>query len=335
MKFLTISQAGNILKQGGIIAFPTETVYGLGAVASNEQAVEKIYKAKHRPADNPLICHFYSINQIKTYVKDMPEIVELLFKHFSPGPLSILLNLPENSPLAPATRGSDTVICRIPDHPLALELVKEVGEPLAAPSANTSGKMSGTTAEMVATDLEGKIDGVIDGGPCRIGIESTILDGRNKDSLTILRPGIIGKKELEKFFNKIRQKKMFEELPVVDSVGNNSVNTTPGSKYRHYAPTTPLYAVVQKDQIPKKSNIALIGTTESFLGLEPQSGVHHLSLGSKNNLEEVVRNLYQIFFLLDSLMVSEAYFIVEDWGNSSLAEALKNRLSKVLLTNPI
>jgi L-threonylcarbamoyladenylate synthase len=186
MKFLTISQAGNILKQGGIIAFPTETVYGLGAVASNGQAVEKIYKAKHRPADNPLICHFYSINQIKTYVKDMPEIVELLFKHFSPGPLSILLNLPENSPLAPATRGSDTVICRIPDHPLALELVKEVGEPLAAPSANTSGKMSGTTAEVRAVVTKEEAE--------KIDEDWSIFEGRH-DLFLLEKERVISERE--------------------------------------------------------------------------------------------------------------------------------------------
>jgi L-threonylcarbamoyladenylate synthase len=333
--YKTVQEAVAILLNGGIVAFPTETVYGLGACATDQAAIQKIYLAKNRPSDNPLICHFFSIAQVKEYVAELPQVAELLLTHFSPGPLSVLLNLPPHSPLLPATGGRRTVMCRIPAHPIALELLREVKIPLAAPSANTSGKMSGTTAEMVEHDLGNKIDGVIDGGPTTIGLESTIIEATDNTYLTILRPGSIGAKELDEFLTTCYEDKKISSRVTI-TVGTRE-ETTPGAKYHHYAPSTPLHAVSDIRHIILKPKSAILATEETLTAIKSQAQknseadtkeIFYLSLGT--DPESVARNLYKNFYELDKLKVTEAYIVIPPWGDSSIEQALKNRVSKVL-----
>ncbi len=334
---ISINEAKKILLGGGIVAFPTETVYGLGAVATNANAVQKVYQAKNRPNDNPLICHFYCPSQIKEYVSPISKTAELLLNYFTPGPISFLFNLRDNSPLLPATGGRNSVICRIPSHPLALELLYQVGIPIAAPSANTSGKMSGTTAEMVEKDLGSKIDGIIDGGSATIGLESTIIDARQENEITVLRPGAIGVTELQSFLDDCCEKKLIEKKVTVKN--SAATETTPGTKYQHYSPVTPIFLIKKIAEITTQDTIALLITQEKqnefkIHSTEPifkKRGMYYICLGSEKDLAGIAQNLYRNFYELDRLKVKKAYFLKTDWGNSSLAQAIQNRLNKVLL----
>ncbi len=328
--------------QGGVVAFPTETVYGLGAIATNSTAVEKIFKAKNRPADNPLICHFFNVAQIKQYVASMPPAVELLLNHFAPGPLSVLLPLPSASPLLPATLGRPAVICRIPNHPVALELLQKINLPIAAPSANISGRMSGTTAEMVEEELGDRIDGVVNGGLCAVGLESTILDCRNKNIFTVLRPGVLGRTELQSFLNTAfaEGKLSAPVLIQFQSDAHTSVEVIPGAKYRHYAPNIPVQTILSLAEIKNQTNIAVVASREEFFAegifFENNSasfeknGVYYFSLGSKKDLSTIACSLYQVLFNLDHVPVTHAYLLNEEWGEGSVALALKNRLEKII-----
>lgn len=331
---IDIDQAVSILQHGGIIAFPTETVYGLGAVATHEEAIQKVFVAKNRPQDNPLICHFYSVDQIAEYVTHIPLPVKILFQNFSPGPLSILLDLPKNSPLLKATSGQPRVVCRIPSHPYALELLQKIQIPLAAPSANTSGKMSGTDIDMIEKDLGSAIDGVIDGGVCSIGLESIIIDGRSEDRITILRPGSIGLEEIKKVLDSAYEAGILEYLVEVLEVEKNTTFVVPGAKYRHYSPKTPVYGVCDWKNIPKIYECAIVGTEESLQEYKNKNtSVAHtyISLGSRHDVAQIAKNLYKSLYYIDQTQVSKAYFLVEDWGNTSIAKALYNRLQKILL----
>lgn len=327
--FLTTAEAASVIKNGGIVAFPTETVYGLGALASNTEAVEKVFIAKNRPKDNPLICHFESIDQIKSYVAECNETAQIIMHAWMPGPCSLLLPLPKNSPLLPATLGQPSVICRIPLHPLAQELIKFVGAPTAAPSANRSGKMSGTNASMVENDFGNNIDGIIDGGQATVGIESTILDVSDKTHVRILRPGALGEIELQELFT---EAKMLGKIDYPVRISNTSehAKTIPGAKYRHYAPNTSIVPIQSVEEITTKDSFAIIGTHEQIIKLSSDLKKANLfDLGSHTNLPAIAQSLYRTFFELDMLQVSRAYFILENWGNSSLAHALSNRLQKV------
>lgn len=334
---LTISEAKKILLDGGIVAFPTETVYGLGAVATNEGAIQKVFQAKNRPSDNPLICHFYCPSQIKEYVSPISKTTELLLNYFTPGPISFLFNLPKNSPLTPATGGRNSVICRIPSHPTALELLYQTQLPIAAPSANTSGKMSATTAEMVEKDLGSKIDGIIDGGSATVGLESTIIDARSEDTVTVLRPGAIGVTELQAFLDDCYEKKLIDKKVIVKN--GTTTETTPGTKYRHYSPVTPIFLIKKPTEISGRDNAALLLTQEKqnelkIYNTEPifkKGNTYYIRLGSEKDLAGIAQNLYRNFYELDKLKVKKAYFLKTNWTNSSLAQAIQNRLNKVLL----
>src|SRR4030095_968216 len=227
---ITAAEAAALLLNGKVVAVPTETVYGLAAIATLPAAVAKIFEIKNRPADNPLICHFYNTDQIRKYVKSIPGNTEKLLQQFSPGPVSFMFDLPADSPVKFATCGSEQVIARIPNHAVFLEIIQETNEPVAAPSANTSGKISPTSAEMVETDIGTKIDGIVDGGISHIGLESTILDARSEDAVYILRPGAIGEREISRVLPDVKV------FPLQHDTGE----VIPGSKYKHYAPNTPL-----------------------------------------------------------------------------------------------
>jgi L-threonylcarbamoyladenylate synthase len=218
-----IQQAAALLKKGELIAFPTETVYGLGALLSQESALKKIYLAKGRPSDNPLIVHLLAIQDVLQVACDIPDIFWKLSAFFSPGPLTYVL---KKAPIVPAiiSGGLDTIAVRFPSHPIARELLEATGEAIAAPSANLSGKPSGTQASHILEDFEDKIAGVIDGGKAPLGLESTVIN-LTVTPPVILRPGTVTKEAIEDVLG----------LQLGDKVGGEAL-MSPGMKYRHYAP---------------------------------------------------------------------------------------------------
>lgn len=218
-----IEQAAFIIRQGGLVAFPTETVYGLGADAMNEQAVQKIFQAKGRPADNPLIVHVSSIDMLGRVADEINDKANTLIEKFCPGPLTLVLRRrPEIAPTVSA--GLQTVAVRMPDHAVALALIDKADTPIAAPSANSSGKPSPTAAHHVLRDLDGRIDMILDGGLTNIGIESTVLDVTG-DIPMILRPGWITQEMLAETIGDVRQ-----------AISEDELRRSPGTRYRHYSP---------------------------------------------------------------------------------------------------
>jgi len=220
-------KAGSYLKEGRLVAFPTETVYGLGASIYIPSAIRSIFQTKGRASDNPLIAHISSIQQVQELAVEIPDDFFLLANHFFPGPLTIVLKKhPSISPIV--SGGQESIAFRMPNHPIARQLIEIVGEPLVAPSANLSGRPSSTNARHVLDDFHGKIAAVIDGGPSEIGLESTVLSLHNGRPL-LLRPGSIRKESLESVLKKT--------IPILDKkVDPSSPVLSPGLKYRHYAP---------------------------------------------------------------------------------------------------
>lgn len=231
-----IFMAAELLKRGEPIVFPTETVYGLGAPIFIPEAIEKIFSLKGRPADNPLIVHVASIEEALTLTEDIPPSFFLLANRFWPGPLALVLKrhprVPQN-----VSAGQPTIAIRMPSHPIALQLIRAVGSPLAAPSANLSGRPSPTCAQDAAEDLEGKVALILDGGPCSIGIESTVLSLVGPTP-TLLRPGQITKEEIEE---------VLQQEIALPHLGAAIVS--PGMKYRHYAPKARLRLVYNREDL--------------------------------------------------------------------------------------
>ncbi|MCH5164739.1 MAG: threonylcarbamoyl-AMP synthase [Clostridiales bacterium] len=295
---------------GGLVAFPTETVYGLGANALNPEAVKKIYDAKGRPSDNPLICHIYDKAQIEQFAFITPTAEKLIDK-FMPGPITIVLQKKQIVPSV-VTGGLDTVGIRMPNHKCALELIRECGVPLCAPSANTSTKPSPTLAEHVLHDLDGKIKYILDGGRCSVGLESTIVDCVNN---TLLRQGGTPKEEIEAVIGKLNR-------PIV---GN--VPLCPGMKYKHYSPNANVYLALpgidMHRRIEQKYDEA--SGKKIILSLGGNYGDRNTyCIG--NSVEEYAYNLFAQFRRLDG----EGYDIiicegVDDYG---VGAALMNRIHK-------
>ena len=231
-----ISAAADILRQGGLVGIPTETVYGLGANALDAEAVNKIFEAKGRPQDNPLIIHIPGPQWLPRYCEDVPPLAYTLARKFWPGPLTMIL---KRKPIVPdaTTAGLDTVGVRCPDHQVTLSIIREAGVPVAAPSANTSGHPSCTTAADVMEDMEGKIDAVVDGGPCQVGVESTIVD-LTCDPPRLLRPGGMPLEALEEVVGPLTVDKA-----VTEPLKDGEQPKAPGMKYRHYAPKAPVTVV--------------------------------------------------------------------------------------------
>lgn len=215
-----LKKAASLILSGQLMAFPTETVYGIGAHLFNEAAIAKIFKAKNRPQDNPLIAHLSKLSDVERIAINIPDAFYLLAKHFFPGPLTIVLQKADTVPKI-VSAGGGTIAFRFPSHPVAKRLIELVGAPLVAPSANLSGRPSPTSASHVLSDLEGRIAGVIDGGGCAFGIESTVIS--LIDEPTLLRPGVIELEAIEQVLGK----KLI--------VGSKQI-VSPGMKYRHYAP---------------------------------------------------------------------------------------------------
>ncbi len=220
---------GKIIKEGGLVSFPTETVYGLGANALSDDAVRKIFVAKGRPGDNPLIVHISDISELTGIAEDVPEAAIKLFEAFSPGPLTVVLKKKDCLPES-VTAGLSTVAVRIPSHPIARALISAAGVPIAAPSSNLSGRPSPTTAEHVIADMTGRIDAIIDGGSCSVGVESTVVEIVD-EGVNILRPGGITKSDIEKVVGSVTV-----DRHVTTEVKSGEVPKSPGMKYKHYAP---------------------------------------------------------------------------------------------------
>ena len=232
----SLDVAAKALQQGEIVSFPTETVYGLGAIATSQEAVLKVFEAKGRPSDNPLIVHISDINQMTSTVEEVPEIALTLAKAFWPGPLTLILKAKPGIYAPALSAGLPTVSFRMPNHPLTLELITKVGIPLVGPSANLSTKPSPTKVEHVFEDMNGRIRGIVDGGSSTVGVESTVIDLTNEEGPVILRPGVITKEQIESVIGPIQSS-------VTTKTGEKEVPKSPGMKYRHYAPETPVLIV--------------------------------------------------------------------------------------------
>lgn len=238
-----IEEAAAILRDGGLLGIPTETVYGLGANGLNEKAVAHIFEAKGRPQDNPLILHIPDASWLERYCKEIPLTAYQLAKAYWPGPMTMILKRKDIVPNA-VTAGLDTVGMRCPAHPLCREIIAASGVPVAAPSGNTSGRPSPTTAQHMLEDMDGKINAIVDGGPCSVGVESTIID-LTETPARLLRPGGITLEQLEAVLGEVAV-----DPAVTRLMGAGEQPKAPGMKYRHYAPKAPV-TVVTGD--PKKS----------------------------------------------------------------------------------
>lgn len=238
-----LDEAVSLLREGGLVAFPTETVYGLGALATRDDSVKKVYAAKGRPSDNPLIVTVADEAMMRPYAKEVPERAEKLIKHFWPGPLTILLLAKEGALPESVTGGLPTVAFRCPDDQLTHDLIAKLGYPIVGPSANTSTKPSPTTAQHVYHDLKGKIAGIVDGGETEVGLESTIVD-LSVNPAVVLRPGKITPEEISQVLGE-------EVLINRGQVSDKDVPKAPGMKYRHYAPSAQVYVVDQAETFDK------------------------------------------------------------------------------------
>lgn len=323
-----MQHAGEVLKSGGLVAFPTETVYGLGANALDETASVKIYGAKGRPSDNPLIVHIADWEDIYKIAVDIPKAAKLLADRFWPGPLTMVLKKSDAVPYT-TTGGLSTVAVRMPDHRIARELIRAGGGYIAAPSANTSGRPSPTKAEHVAEDMDGVIEMIIDGGDVSIGLESTIVD-LTDEIPTILRPGYINQEMLEQVVGHVEMDKAL----ISDDASIRP--KAPGMKYRHYAPKAELIIVegemqkvrrcindlVERARLTGKK-AGVIGTDESLLYY---NGDIVKSIGSRDDEITIAQHLYGILRDFDSLDIDVIYS--ESFATPHMGQAIMNRLIK-------
>ncbi len=277
-----LSEAATLLKGGEIVAFPTETVYGLGAPLFSPNSIEKIFEAKQRPYDNPLIAHIASLSSCIHLARDLSPTFYQLAEAFFPGPLTLVVNKHPDVPHI-ATGGLQTIAIRMPDHPTASSLIKEVGEPLVAPSANISGRPSSTTAEHVIQDFSKEIAAVVDGGPCTHGMESTVVDLVTFEKPTLLRLGALSRETIEAVLGS----------PLAQYT--KGPKSSPGMRYRHYAPQVPVHVFLEKHTLEKhlsENRNALLLSSEplsiSYSPLESKTLYSHLRLADKEGYDEVV-----------------------------------------------
>ena len=318
-----ITQAADFLQKNEVVAFPTETVYGLGANATSDEAVNKIFEAKGRPSDNPLIVHIANKEQLYELTMDIPEVVDKLISEFWPGPLTLVLKKKGELISSKVSAGLDTVAVRMPDHPVALELLRVSGLPLAAPSANLSGKPSPTTAQHVQHDLDGRIAGIIDGGPTGVGVESTVLDCTEVIPV-ILRPGGITREQLEGVCGQVEVDKALVET--------ERAPKSPGMKYTHYAPKAPLYIVnggpdfIQGLVLGKQAQGLKVGVLTTTEREERYVADSVITCGSRVDLASVATHLYDALRAFDEQELDVIYS--EGFPNEGLGQAIMNRLLK-------
>ena len=324
-----LQEAAQIIRDGGLVAFPTETVYGLGANALDEQAARKIYEAKGRPSDNPLIAHVSSLEELKPLVKEIPESAKKLMDAFWPGPMTMIFPKSGVVPYG-TTGGLDTVAVRMPSDPVARALISLAGVPIAAPSANTSGRPSPTTAQHVWQDMEGKIEMILDGGPVGIGLESTIVDVTGEIP-TILRPGAVTMEMLKKVLGDVKM-----DPAILGPLKEDVKPKAPGMKYRHYAPKANLTLVEGeqetvvseinrrvREKLEQGFKVGVICTDETK-NCYPSGELRSLGIRAKE--ETIAHNLFAVLREFDDLQVD--YIYSESFSDASLGQAIMNRLTK-------
>lgn len=317
----------NLIRNGELVIFPTETVYGIGANALDENAVGKIFIAKGRPSDNPLIVHIADRNKIEEVAQDITEMEQILIDAFMPGPFTIIL---KRRPEVPdiVTAGLDTVAVRMPDNIIARGLIQFSGVPIAAPSANISGKPSGTSIEDIRAELEGKVSAIIDGGETEIGLESTVVKVVDEVPV-ILRPGKITPEDIEKVAGKvIIDSKVFEKV-----VENEEVES-PGMKYRHYAPETKCILINYENELDQvfylkqtmkeyNDDVVVIGFSEHKEKLYlPEE--RFIDLGNRNDLEKIAREMYSALRKADKIKAK--VILIEGVSKQGIGIAIMNRL---------
>ena len=336
-----LKEAAGILRSGGLVAFPTETVYGLGGNALDEDAARKIYAAKGRPSDNPLIAHVSCVEEVAPLVKEIPEAGRKLMEAFWPGPLTMIFPKSDKVPYG-TTGGLDTVAIRMPDDPVANRLIALAGVPVAAPSANTSGRPSPTTADHVWQDMNGRIEMIIDGGPVGIGVESTIVDV-SSEVPAVLRPGAITMEMLEAVLGDVSV-----DPAILGPLSADVRPKAPGMKYKHYAPKADLTLVEPEDVdrengLDEKQLQAMIGKVRELSRGKIEAGCRvgvictdesrHCytdgavrSIGERKSQASVAHNLYALLREFDDLGVD--YIFSESFPKDHLGQAIMNRLSK-------
>jgi L-threonylcarbamoyladenylate synthase len=325
----TLKECGEALRNGKLVVFPTETVYGLGANALEEDAVKKIFEAKGRPQDNPLIVHISDIDEIKPLVKEIPKIAYELMEKFWPGPMTIILS---KSSLIPDRTSAelDSVGIRMPSNKIARKLIKEAKVPIAAPSANISGRPSPTDIETCIEDLDGKVDYIIGGQKCDVGVESTVIDCTAYPPC-VLRPGGITLEMLKEIDNNI-----YIDSAIMTKDNENIKPKAPGMKYRHYAPKAELKIIsgnlrnsVEKikkltEEYESAGKNVGIMTTDETKELYVKGQI--VSLGSRENLESIARNLFSVLRSFDSKNVD--IILSESFEEKGIGIAIMNRLKK-------
>ena len=323
-----LQKAGEVLKNGGLVAFPTETVYGLGANALDEEAAKKTYAAKGRPSDNPLIVHIADVEALDEIVTEVPEKAKKIMETFWPGPLTLIFEKSDKVPYG-TTGGLQTVAVRMPVHEIARALIRVGGGYVSAPSANSSGRPSPTTAQHVADDLDGKIDMILDGGSVEIGVESSILD-MTVDPPMILRPGAVTKEMLEEVIGEVD----VDQALLADDA--SQAPKAPGMKYRHYAPKAQLILVEGETEEAVKA-IKQIAYEQSRLGFQVgiiatneteefyTNGIIK-NIGTRNNEKSIAQNLYKVLREFDEESVD--YIYSESFAKDGIGDAIMNRLEK-------
>lgn len=317
-----IAQAANELRLGELIAFPTETVYGLGADATNEKAVKRVYQAKGRPSDNPLIVNVCDRQMVIEYTGELSKQASALMDAFWPGPLTLILKIKPNALPSVVTGGLKTAAFRMPQNQATLELIRQAQVPLVGPSANSSGKPSPTTAQHVFHDLEGKIAGILDDGPTQVGVESTILD-LSTETPTVLRPGAISPKQIEAI---LKTEVLYDNR----QVKQQEVPKAPGMKYKHYAPDAQVIIVNEtswpaalawaKQQVEA---VGIMATTDILNELETTKLTYCLG-------DDVVSASQKLFDGLRYFDEQPAvkYILVQGFAEEDLGAAYMNRLKK-------
>ncbi|WP_022770746.1 L-threonylcarbamoyladenylate synthase [Butyrivibrio sp. NC2007] len=330
-----LKKAGDIIKEGGLVAFPTETVYGLGGDALNPESSKKIYAAKGRPSDNPLIVHVATMEDVEAIVDEVPEAAYKLAEAYWPGPLTMIMNKNEKVPHE-TTGGLDTVAIRMPNNEIALELIRQSGGYIAAPSANTSGRPSPTLARYCVEDLSGKIEMIIDGGQVGIGLESTIVDLTSEEPM-ILRPGYITQDMLKEVLGEVTI-----DRTIIDAASTEKPKA-PGMKYRHYAPKGSLTIVQGSQQevvdyINAKAKEAMAeGKRVGIIGTDATSTLYSAdvikSVGNREDEATIAHELFKVLREFDDENIDIMFS--ESFDESGIGQAIMNRLLKAAGHNVI
>ena len=319
----TPQTAADIIKNGGLVAIPTETVYGLGANGLDETAVARIFEAKGRPQDNPLILHICGAEQIELFCHDVPDAAYRLAEKYWPGPLTMVLPARDCVPRR-TTGGLDTVAVRCPDNAVTREIIRLAGVPLAAPSANISGKPSTTTAQHVLHDHDGRIEAVVDGGPCRVGLESTIVD-LTGDRPRLLRPGGVTPEELAEILGDL-----VVDKAVTAQIDKDAVVRAPGMKYRHYAPDCDVIIVSGSREKAAAYIRFHFGAGDRVLCFEEELALYAdcspLAYGREADVESLSAGLFAALRQLDDSGIARVYARCPVGGG--VAYAVQNRLKK-------